>query len=134
METYQELNTRHKTEMTGQTLALDDARDLVRQIKRDIVLIQSRQTAERSAWYAQNAERKANEPKRPVGRPRKDDDTTSEPSRGIGIEPGTYVPPERDWTVWIESEDGPAPADPVLWKMTHKGRRIEYLDGTTLDL
>ncbi len=74
-ETYQALNHRHKTELNDRVLALDDARDLVRQIKRDIVQIQSRQTAERSAWYAQNAERKANAPKRPVGRPRKDDDT-----------------------------------------------------------
>ncbi len=36
--------------------------------------------------------------------------------------------------VWIESADGPAPADPAQWKTHHGGRRIEYLDGTAIDL
>ena len=133
METYQELNTRHKTELTGQALALDDARDLVRQIKRDTALIQARHAEERAEWYRQNAERKANEPRRPVGRPRKDA-SPAQSTSPTDPAPGTYVPPERDWMVWIESEDGPAPADPAQWKANHGGRRIEYLDGTAIDL
>lgn len=75
METYQALNTRHKNATTELTLAIDDMRAELRAKKRELIELQSAQTAERSAWYAQNAERKANEPKRPVGRPRKDDDT-----------------------------------------------------------
>ena len=75
METYQALNTRHKNATTELTLAIDDIRAELRAKKRELLELQSFQTAERADWYAQNAERKANEPRRPVGRPRKDDDT-----------------------------------------------------------
>lgn len=56
-ETYQAMNARHAAERAGLQSQLEQ--------------LKARHAAERADWYHANQARKAAEPKRPVGRPRK---------------------------------------------------------------
>lgn len=60
-ETYQALNARHTAERANLQSQLEQ--------------LKARQAQERADWYAENQARKAAEPKRPVGRPRKHPET-----------------------------------------------------------
>lgn len=97
METYNALNARQHAERQAATAAYESHRleshaaitaleDQIRELRRQqdarrLLLsaalrdIKARHAQERADWYRQNADHKAAQPKRPVGRPRKQPET-----------------------------------------------------------